>query len=657
MTVLPIKVFIRTRPTTNFAGESIKIYDDHQTITVNIDKSDPLNFLNSPESNYSFKFHSVLHNVSQEIVFEEVAREIVDSFIQGYNGCIFCYGHRGSGKTFTMYGGIRHFKYRGIIPRSLSYIFQEITKFKTIQFTISIQYFQIYNNIIYDLLCDEEKTMIIAEDENGNTYVQNMSSHEITDVTQALQLLIDGDSKLHLMEHKHNRKVYRSHTVFVVEMISKKGTRMTHSRLQLLDLAAEDEASDSAYVNKSMSYLQQLVISINNHGKDHLPFRRSKLTYLLRDAIGGNCRTAVIANVWPEKENIKNAVSTFQFATQLSQVKNNSKVNIMEPPELRIERLQSELDLLHAECKLQDELGGAVRIDGLKQEDEAQVADLVGLYLANEIDYIPLHSVSHIKAIFAEIKRRYRDIPNIVMKEVSEKFTLTERAKSSKAQKEVGVIDDSGFSVGVAASQDRPNYLKVISRFDGASFLSDNKANSPRQPTQEQMFEIFKLRDGKSFTEELEKNKKETKDLIENKKKLVTEINSIQQQIVDIGKIIDRKGIRRRDKLFEDEVELLKKEHEFKKKYKEIYQEIQKTRCDINELKEKRTEERQKMFNMFQEWYEKWLNNELYTEKVVPPQNEAEAPAQTKENLQAKGKKKEITHTNVKGKATLRVRK
>jgi len=138
MSALPIKVYIRTRPTTDSAGENLKILDDRQTVTVNIDKSDPLNFLNTPECNYQFKFHSILHNVSQEIVFEEAAREIVDSFIQGYHGCIFAFGQRGAGKTFTMFGGIRHFKYRGIIPRAISYVFQELEKFKTVQFTINL---------------------------------------------------------------------------------------------------------------------------------------------------------------------------------------------------------------------------------------------------------------------------------------------------------------------------------------------------------------------------------------------------------------------------------------------------------------------------------------------------------------------------------------
>lgn len=640
MAALPIKIYIRTRPTTDFAGENLKILDDRQTITVNIDKSDPLNFLNTPKCNYSFKFHSILHNVSQEIVFEEAAREIVDSFIQGYNGCIFSFGQRQSGKTFTMFGGIRHFKYRGVIPRAISYIYGEIEKFRTISFTLSLQFFQIYNDIIYDLLSDEEKEMQIAEDEDGNPFVQNLSIHQVEDVHSALQLLIDGESTLHLNEHKYHRPVYRSHVVFILDLIGRKGTRMTHSKLVMLDLAAGEEATDSAFVNKSVSYLQQLVVSINNKDTKHLPFRRSKLTYLLRDAIGGNCRTAVITNIWPEAQNNKETISSFQFASELGKVRNDSKVNTMEPLELRIEKLQAELETLEAESELQAELGGAVKIDGLKQEDEAQVADMVGLFLADEIDTVPLPSVAHIKAIFAEIKKRYIAIPNQVMKEVSQNFTLTERVKNAKAPKDVGTIDGAGFSIGVAASQDRPCNIRTALKADRSGGTGGGRADNPTVTTKEQMFEIYKLRDGKNVATELTQAKKDTKDLVEVKKRTVEEINSAQERIISLGKQIDEAGIREKTRLFEEEAELIKEEINSKKLYKEKYSFLQKTQSEIDALKEKCSQIRTNLLDTFEEWYRKWLNNELYTEKVVPPHNELENQNQGKESA-GKGKKKE----------------
>lgn len=662
MAALPIKIYIRTRPTTDFAGDNIKILDDRQTITVNIDKSDPLNFLNTPECNYTFKFHSILHNVSQEIVFEESAREIVDSFIQGYNGCLFSFGQRNSGKTFTMFGGIRHFKYRGIIPRTLAYIFQELEKYKTIQFTLSLQYFQIYNDIIYDLLSNDEKEMQIAEDEEGNPFVQNLSSHVVEDATTALQHLINGDSKLHLSEHKNGRKVYRSHAVFGLDLIGRKGTKMTHSKLLMLDLAATEEAGDAAYVNQSIAYLQQLVVSIigkeNKNEKTkpkHLPFRRSKLTYLLRDAIGGNCRTAAIATIWPEKQNNRETISTFQFAFDLGKVRNDAKVNTMEPPELRIEKLEAEMQTLEAENELQAELGGAVKIDGLKQEDEQQVADLVALFLSDEIDTIPLPSVAHIKAIFAEIKRRYTDIPNQVMREVSQNFNLTERVKNAKAPKDVGTIDGSGFSIGVAASQDRPCNIRTNMKANRIGQSAAGRADNPPPPTEEQMFEIYKLRDGKAAAQELVQAKKETKDLKETKKGLIRDLNTVRAEIKKLEDEINSRGLKFKEQIDEEEADLIKSVMAAKRKNKEKYAALQKIQAEIDAMKEKTAGIRSNLLEVFSDWYKKWQNNELYTEKVFPPHDGADLNTSGKDPT-GKGKKKEPAR-NMKGKAPIRGRK
>jgi kinesin family protein 6/9 len=290
-----------------------------------------------------------------------------------------------------------------------------LEKFKTVQFTISLQFFQIHQDMIFNLLGDDKKEMQLAEGEYDVPFVQNLSNHEISDVHAALQLLIDGDAKLHFSEHKCGRKVFLSHVIFVLDLVGRKGTRMTHSKLLMIDLAAAEKAGDAGFVNKSMSYLQQLVVSIINKETKHLPFRRSKMTYLLRDSICGNCRAACIANILPEKPNNRETISTCQFANDLGKVRNQGKVNTLEPPELCIEKLDAQLRILDAEGELQSELGGAIKMDGLTREEERQVAEQVHLFLMDEIDMIPLPSVCHIKAIFAEIKRRYTDIPNQVL--------------------------------------------------------------------------------------------------------------------------------------------------------------------------------------------------------------------------------------------------
>jgi kinesin family protein 6/9 len=535
-----------------------------------------------------------------------------------------------------MFGGIRHFKYRGVIPRSLSYVFQEIEKFKTVQFNLSIQYFQVYHDLIYDLLSDDEKEMQVAEDESGTPFVQNLSTHTVTEVHSALQLLIDGEAKLHLTEHKLDRKVHRSHVIFVLDLVGRKGTRMTHSKLIMVDLAAAEEAGDAAFVNKSISYLQQLVVSIVNKDTRHLPFRRSKMTYLMRDAIGGNCRTACIANIWPEAVNNRETISTFQFANDLGKVRNDAKVNTLEPPELRIEKLEAELKTLEAENELQAELGGAIKIDGLKQDEEAQVVDLVRLFLSDEIEQVPLPSVAHIKAIFGEIKRRYLDIPNYVLKEVGRTFSLTERVKNAKAPKDVGTIDGAGFSIGVAASQDRPANIRTAMKADRAVGGGGARADNPPVPTKDQMFEIFKIRDGKALSTELVAGKRETGELMEQKQRIVADINAAQEELERLTQLIEAKNLRTRDQMFEDEAQLLKDELATKRHYRECYQTLQKTQSDIDVLKEKCAQARIALLTAFEEWHSKWTRDQLYTEKVVPPHSETDLPPTGKDAGKAK---------------------
>jgi kinesin family protein 6/9 len=623
MSTLPIKAYIRTRPTTDFAGENIILHDDRQTVTVQFSKSDPDAFLQTPDINYTFKLHSILHNVSQEIVFEECAREIVDSFIQGYHGCILAYGQRGAGKTFTMFGGIRHFKYRGVIPRAISYVFQELEKFKTIEFHLRVHFFQIHQDIIYDLLADDAKDMQLAEDEYGVPFVQNLTTHEVTDLSAAIQLLNDGDSKLHLNEHKFGRAVHRSHVVFGMDLVGRKSTRMTRSKILMIDLGATEEAGDAAFINKSMAYLQQLVVALNNRD-NRLPFRRSKMTYLLRDAIGGNCRTAAIANVWPEKAYNRETLSTLKFADSLGKVGNDARVNILEPPELRIEKLEGELRILEAENELQNELAGQIKIDGLTRDEEGQVSEMVQQFLADEIDMVRLLSIAHIKAIFAEIKRRYADIPNQVLREVGQAFTLVERVKNPKAPKDVGQIDGTGFSIGVAPSQDRPANIRSSLKSDRAVVGVSVRPDNPPVPTKDQMFEIYKVRDGKALASELSQGKRETKALVELKQKTVASINETQELVERLGRLIAEQKLRQKDQLLEQEAQFLKDEIAAKQKYRELYQSLQKTQCEIDALKEKCATIRTSLLSSFEEWHKKWERDELYTEKVLPPHTEAD---------------------------------
>jgi kinesin family protein 6/9 len=104
--------------------------------------------VNNQKESWNFKFNKILHNVSQEEVFEYCAREIIQKSIEGYNGTIFAYGQTGSGKTFTMSGSQNNYNYRGVIPRAITRVFQEIGSKPEYEFVVRVSYLEIYNEIV-----------------------------------------------------------------------------------------------------------------------------------------------------------------------------------------------------------------------------------------------------------------------------------------------------------------------------------------------------------------------------------------------------------------------------------------------------------------------------------------------------------------------------
>ena len=145
-----IKVCVRTRPTASFAQDEIAIEPSQSTITINKNggreevpvEGVPGDNLNS---NYQFRFHHVLHNASQDTVYETLARDVVADAVDGINGTIMSYGQTGSGKTFTMMGDTANYQHRGVAPRSIAHVFQEVNLRVETAFSITCSYMEIYN--------------------------------------------------------------------------------------------------------------------------------------------------------------------------------------------------------------------------------------------------------------------------------------------------------------------------------------------------------------------------------------------------------------------------------------------------------------------------------------------------------------------------------
>lgn len=149
-----IQVYLRIRPTKTPSGYfSQNVLDGENVVEFSIPNDADKTYVNNTRTNYKFKFNGVIQQKDkQDRVFNVVARSAIESCLQGFNACIFAYGQTGSGKTFTITGGAERYVDRGIIPRSLSYIYGKIAQDSEIQYTVRVSYLEIYNDNGYDLL-------------------------------------------------------------------------------------------------------------------------------------------------------------------------------------------------------------------------------------------------------------------------------------------------------------------------------------------------------------------------------------------------------------------------------------------------------------------------------------------------------------------------
>ncbi|XP_009203333.3 kinesin-like protein KIF6 isoform X3 [Papio anubis] len=323
------------------------------------------------------------------------------SVLEGYNGTIFAYGQTGSGKTFTITGGAERYSDRGIIPRTLSYIFEQLQKDSSKMYTTHISYLEIYNECGYDLLdprheassLEDLPKVTILEDPDQNIHLKNLTLHQATTEEEALNLLFLGDTNRMIAETPMNQASTRSHCIFTIHLSSKEPGSATvrHAKLHLVDLAGSERVAktgvgghlltEAKYINLSLHYLEQVIIALSEKHRSHIPYRNSMMTSVLRDSLGGNCMTTMIATLSLEKRNLDESISTCRFAQRVALIKNEAVLNEEIDPRLMIKRLQKEIQ------ELKDELAmvtGEQRTEALTEAELLQLEKLITSFLEDQ---------------------------------------------------------------------------------------------------------------------------------------------------------------------------------------------------------------------------------------------------------------------------------
>eukprot|EP00301_Raphidiophrys_heterophryoidea_P006208 c12522_g1_i1.p1 GENE.c12522_g1_i1~~c12522_g1_i1.p1 ORF type:complete len:1365 (-),score=462.05 c12522_g1_i1:304-4398(-) len=340
-----IEVAVRIRPLHDMEREN--------SSTIRVDSK--RNEIVLGNQNKTFVFDWVApSDTTQEEVFLRVGMPLANRCLEGYNGTAFAYGQTGSGKTFTMQGPCMvedDFAVRGLIPRTLDFLFALIHKNRTmnanVQFQVMCSFYEIYNEEIFDLMQPSGSVPLTArEATDKGPFVMGLSEIEVSGFDEAYNVLLEGTGRRRVGSTQMNRESSRSHSVFTLYLtqhINDDGfVSHKHCKLNFVDLAGSERQRTSAAegtqlkeassINKSLSTLGLVIRGLVDQSAGslaitHIPYRESKLTYLLRESFGGNSLTWMIANISPSRNSLSETLSTLSFAACASQVVTRATVN------------------------------------------------------------------------------------------------------------------------------------------------------------------------------------------------------------------------------------------------------------------------------------------------------------------------------------------
>ena len=317
------------------------------------------------EKNFTFDNSFWSHDMSdehyahQEDIYNALGEEFLDHNFEGYHTCIFAYGQTGSGKSYTMMGTPTQ---PGLIPRTCEDLFQRIESSTSphISYTVRVSYFEVYNEHVRDLLAPSRPTntdhpyyLKIREHPIEGPYVKDLTDLPVKNYFELLRYMRIGDASRTTASTKMNDTSSRSHAVFTIMLkqihhdLSTDSTTERLARIRLVDLAGSERAKsteatgarlrEGSNINKSLTTLGRVIAAladprhgrIHNGGKgrskDVVPYRDSILTWLLKDSLGGNSKTAMIACIAPS--DYDETLSTLRYADQAKNIRTRAIVN------------------------------------------------------------------------------------------------------------------------------------------------------------------------------------------------------------------------------------------------------------------------------------------------------------------------------------------
>uniref|UniRef100_A0A8C6BC41 Kinesin-like protein n=1 Tax=Monodon monoceros TaxID=40151 RepID=A0A8C6BC41_MONMO len=635
-----VHAFVRVKPTDDFAHEMIKYGDDNKTIDIHLKKNTRRGVVNNQQTDWSFKLDGVLHDASQDLVYETVGKDVVSQALNGYNGTIMCYGQTGAGKTYTMTGATENYKHRGILPRALQQVFKMIEERPTQTITVRVSYLEIYNESLFDLLSTlpyvgpSVTPMTIVESPQG-VFIKGLSVHLTSQEEDAFSLLFEGETNRIIASHTMNKNSSRSHCIFTIYVEAHSRTlsdeKYITSKINLVDLAGSERLGKSrsegrvlkeaTYINKSLSFLEQAIIALGDQKRDHIPFRQCKLTHALKDSLGGNCNMVLVTNIYGEASQLEETLSSLRFASRMKLVTTEPAINEKYDAERMVKNLEKELALLKQELAIHDSLANRTLVN-YDPMDEIQIAEInsqVRRYLEGTLDEIDIINLRQIQEVFNQFRVVLSQQEQEVESTLRRKYTLIDKNDFAaiSAVQEAGLVDDDGhlvgepdgqgFGLGVAPFSTRPGKKSKSKKM----FKEQLRPSTP--PTKPVAFEDFKNERGS----EINRIFKENKSILNERRKRASEttqrINAIKREIDMTKEALNfNKSLREKQGEYENKGLMIIDEEEFllilklkdlKKQYRTEYQDLQDLRAEIQYCQHLVDQCRHRLLMEFDIWY------------------------------------------------------
>lgn len=290
---------------------------------------------------------------SQEEVYDFI-RPMIENCDKGISSTIMAYGQTGSGKTYTMFGNSENL---GIIPRVFYSLFQILSQ----DYTILCSMIQLYNENIYDMLQDPNlvNPLVIRQDPLFGVYLVNLTEYVIQSPEDSLEIISKGEQNRKIRNTFLSESSSRSHMICQITIESRipneKGN-LSRAKINLCDLAGSERleknsnnivTKETININKSLTTLGRIIHSLANKKAEHIPYRDSRLTFLLKDSLEGKTRVCFIATISPTNDSLNESISTLKFANKAKEISLQAKATEISVADNKlVERLQKEIRYL-----------------------------------------------------------------------------------------------------------------------------------------------------------------------------------------------------------------------------------------------------------------------------------------------------------------------